>query len=184
MARKPSKPRGSAAGSPANGGAGSGGAESGNAPKPATSRAKSVGSTSSPTSSGGAAPKPARPPRREGFLHATGAIGPLAQIERLRTFRPPMRAGDSIASEVERFARDLAKHEHAAGGLARAWASLAPQALQRVTRVDRLHAGVLTIVASDASAMYDAQMWLAEGGLAALRGAAARTLRRVKVTIG
>lgn len=117
-------------------------------------------------------------------MHATGAIGPLAQIERLRTFRPPMRAGDSIASEVERFARDLAKHEHAAGGLARAWASLAPQALQRVTRVDRLHAGVLTIVASDASAMYDAQMWLAEGGLAALRGAAARTLRRVKVTIG
>lgn len=123
-------------------------------------------------------------PRGTGFLHATGAISPLAQIERLRTFRPPQRVGTAIASEVERFARELAKHEHAAGGLARAWASLAPQAIQQVTRVDRLHAGVLTVIASDASAMYDAQMWLAEGGLAALRGVAARTLRRVKVIIG
>lgn len=135
--------------------------------------------------SGAAMPtRPARPSRGTGFLHATSAISPLAQIERLRTFRPGLRAADSIGGEVERFARELAKHEHAAGGLARSWAALAPQALQHVTRVDRLHGGVLTVIASDASAKYDAEMWLAEGGLAALRGVAARTLRRVKVVIG
>ncbi len=122
--------------------------------------------------------------KRAGFVHATGAVGPLLQIERLRAFRPGVRGADSISSEVERFARELAKHEHAAGGLARAWSTLAPQAIQQVTRVDRLHGGVLTVVASDASAKYDAEMWLAEGGLVALRGVAARTLRRVKVTIG
>lgn len=185
MARKPSKP-GESAG---NGGA-----------KPRTPRAKSpkpakevggsvggrAGGTGGPVARGdaGAPARPARPTRNTGFVHGTSAITPLAQIERLRVFRPGLRGADSIASEVERFASELAKHEHAAGGLARSWAALAPQAIQQVTRVDRLHGGVLTVVASDASAKYDAEMWLAEGGLAALRGVAARTLRRVKVTIG
>lgn len=185
MARKPSKP-GESAG---NGGA-----------KPRTPRAKSpkpakevggsvggrAGGTGGPVARGdaGAPARPARPTRNTGFVHGTSAISPLAQIERLRVFRPGLRGADSIASEVERFASELAKHEHAAGGLARSWAALAPQAIQQVTRVDRLHGGVLTVVASDASAKYDAEMWLAEGGLAALRGVAARTLRRVKVTIG
>jgi hypothetical protein len=132
----------------------------------------------------GAPARPTRPTRNTGFVHGTSALTPLAQIERLRAFRPGLRGADSIASEVERFASELAKHEHAAGGLARSWAALAPQAIQQVTRVDRLHGGVLTVVASDASAKYDAEMWLAEGGLAALRGVAARTLRRVKVIIG
>lgn len=195
MARKPSKP-GESAG---NGGAKprtprtrradasvSGGGVNASVGKPRLAPDSLTSKPSAPKP-GASMPTPSKPasrPRGTGFLHATGAIAPLAQIERLRTFRPPMRAGDSITSEVERFARELAKHDHAAGGLARAWASLAPQTIQQVTRVDRLHGGVLTVVASDASAKYDAEMWLAEGGLAALRGVAARTLRRVKVTIG
>lgn len=187
MARKPSKPGDSAG----NGGA-----------KPRSPRASKAGAKPNATGESGgaagsgagamgsarpakAAPKvPASRARSAGFLHGTSAVSPLAQIERLRVFRPGLRGADSIASEVERFARELAKHEHAAGGLARSWATLAPQAIQQVTRVDRLHGGVLTVIASDASAKYDAEMWLAEGGLAALRGVAARTLRRVKVTIG
>lgn len=185
MARKPSKPGDSAG----NGGA-----------KPRSPRASKAGGKQNATGeSGGAAgsgaPGAARPAkaapkapairaRSAGFLHGTSAVSPLAQIERLRVFRPGLRGADSIAGEVERFARELAKHEHAAGGLARSWAALAPQAIQQVTRVDRLHGGVLTVIASDASAKYDAEMWLAESGLAALRGVAARTLRRVKVTIG
>lgn len=184
MARKPSKPGESA---------GNGGAKP--KAKPKTPRAKSPkpagevggeGVAGGPVARGGsgAPARPTRPTRNAGFLHGTSAITPLAQIERLRVFRPGLRGAESIASEVERFASELAKHEHAAGGLARSWAALAPQAIQQVTRVDRLHGGVLTVVASDASAKYDAEMWLAEGGLAALRGVAARTLRRVKVTIG
>jgi len=169
MAGKPRNPKGGAkAGAGASSGASAGGVP----------RAPVTGSPQTPPSQ-----RASRTAHRPGFVHGTGEIAPLAQIERLRGFRV-FQDRTSIGAEVERLAQELAKHEQAAGGLARAWASLAPAALQRVTRVERLHGGVLTVIASDASAKYDAEMWLAEAGLSVLRGASARTLRRVKVVIG
>jgi len=146
------------------------------------SRSKAGYATSKPAADSRSRKPVSASARQAAAVRAIPKTG-LGEIERLRIWRPASRSAGSIASEVEALTNMLQRNEVAAGGLARAWATLAPRDLQAVTRVERLHAGVLTVIASDASAKYEVEMWLQESGLSSLRGLSARTLRRVKVVI-
>lgn len=117
---------------------------------------------------------------------AAHTLGPVALVSRLRALRTDARGprDSTIVGEIEQVTRALQAQERALGGLGRAWTMQVPEELSRVTVAQRVHAGVLTVVARDASARYDAEMWLAEGGLARIRAASPKTLRRIKIVVG
>lgn len=100
----------------------------------------------------------------------------------LRRSRVWPKPEQSIAPIVESIRKGLAAQAHAGGGLYEAWAKFAPPNLVSSGEVGVLsQGGVLTIKATSASAKFEIEVWLRSGGLAQLRDACSRTLRRVKV---
>mgnify|MGYP000078052332 CR=1 FL=1 len=110
---------------------------------------------------------------------------PKEELDQLRRFRNRPRPDVSITREVEALRKEVARRANAAGGMDTAWAELAPPGVRAVCAVVRLSpGGLLTVRAPDAAARFEADQWLRTGGLAALRGRCAATLRGVRFTLG
>jgi hypothetical protein len=109
---------------------------------------------------------------------------PFDDLARLRKYRAPAKRDLSIGGEVDRLRKQVTRRAGALGGLDEAWAEIVPPALAGVCRAQRLTpGGVLTVRATDSSAMYEMDQWVRGGGLGALRAACSATLRHVKVVV-
>jgi hypothetical protein len=109
---------------------------------------------------------------------------PFDDLARLRKHRAPKKRDLSIGDDIERLRKQVARRAGALGGLDESWGELVPAALAAVCRAERLTpGGVLTVRATDASAMYEMDQWVRGGGLARLRAACSATLRSVKVVV-
>jgi hypothetical protein len=107
---------------------------------------------------------------------------PQRELEQLRRYRNRGGADLSISKAVESLTRQVVRQAGACAGLDSAWAEVVPAGLVGLTQVIRLSpGGVLTVRATDAAAAYELDQWVRGGGLAVLRQACRRTLRRVKV---
>jgi hypothetical protein len=105
-------------------------------------------------------------------------------LSRLRQFRVAKRRDLSIGDELERLRKQVTRRAGALGGLDELWMELLPRELVGVCRAERLTpGGVLTVRASDASAVYEVDQWVRGGGLAVLRANCSATLRSVKVVV-
>ena len=106
----------------------------------------------------------------------------LTQINALRQYRvrPPRDA--SIGADVNALHRTFVRQQKQAGGFETIWSELVPAEIATVTQVDRYtKTGVLVVRVQDSAARYQAQQWLAGGGLESLRAKAPGTLKLVQL---
>ncbi len=107
-----------------------------------------------------------------------------AHIENLRKTRSLRPVAPSIEREIAFQARDLKKLQKRTASIAEAWSTVIPGPLADHSAIDRLAAGVLTVRVADASARYELDRYLREGGLERLRAAASAPITRVKIVAG
>lgn len=109
---------------------------------------------------------------------------PAQQLETLRRFRNA-KPDRSIGRDVDAITKGVSRARAASGGLDGAWAELVPPAIAPLARVQRVTpGGLVTLAVRDSAAMYEVDLWLRDGGLAALRARCAVPVRRVRLVLG
>jgi hypothetical protein len=110
------------------------------------------------------------------------ASSAIARIEKLRQLRVVPRRDVNIAGEVDAQLREAKKTQKATKAIDERWRVALPAELVDVLRTEKISRGVLTLIASDASAKYACERWLREGGVLALQ-AVTPAIKRVVVRL-
>jgi hypothetical protein len=107
----------------------------------------------------------------------------LAGVERVRGARLRPRGDASIAGEMDRGLREMARLRREVGACAAAWAGVIPASLAARTRLVGLSRGVLTVAVSDAAARYALDRVLRSGAERAVAMACAAPVRKVRLVL-